>query len=454
MITKEQYMIELLKEGIIKAEIFKGNILVTKTEPFQWGDYLSFYDAGRYLFHKKRFLWRAPSGEIIVGIGFAYEWKKEVEASWKNLLKNRMGTGKPMIFGGFPFDSKKKVTPLWEGFEGPRFVLPRFLLKKDGNGTYLTTNFVITPEDKLEDVIKGYEEDRAQLLEKTMVRIEVPAIIANEEIAPVEWKNTVDKVIASLKEGEAEKVVLAREWQLTLAKNCDSLAILERLLKQQHSSYVFSFETGEKCFVGATPERLMKKEGSTFTSMCLAGSIGKGTTAAENKERANQLLHDKKNLREHGFVVEMVRNVMEDICEEINIPAEPIILEMRNIFHLYTPVYGVAKGNESLLKIVKRLHPTPALGGFPQRKAMEMIRHFEQLDRGWYGAPIGWIDGEGNGEFAVAIRSGLINGEKVSLFAGCGVVKDSQAETEYEETKVKFTPMMSALGGESLYESH
>jgi menaquinone-specific isochorismate synthase len=121
---------------------------------------------------------------------------------------------------------------------------------------------------------------------------------------------------------------------------------------------------------------------------------------------------------------------------------------MRDIQHLYTPVIGESRHAVSLFSLVERLHPTPALGGTPRDKALEMIREIEPLDRGWYAAPIGWIDALENGEFAVAIRSGLLQGREASIFAGCGVVGDSEPLSEYEETKVKLKPMLSALGVE------
>ncbi len=451
MVTKEQSVNDLIKKARKKAGIYKDNILVTKKETFQWRNPLSFYGIGVHLYNKRRFFWRNPSGEIMIGIGFAYELMEDVEAQWESLLKNMItsnGEDNPMIFGGFSFDSEKGTTYLWEGFAEEYFILPKFLLKVDGTRVTLTTNIVITPEDNVDIIIARYEMERGQLIEGNAVNMEIPSINSHEEIEPLKWMKTVDYVLSCMKEESVGKVVLAREWRVTFTESCDSVAIIERLLEQQHTSYIFSFEIGEKCFIGATPERLMKAEGNIYTSMCLAGSIGKTDSISENSRRQNQLLHDKKNLQEHKYVVEMIREVMMEACEEVKIPTEPTILEMRNIFHLCTPVYGIGKENTTLLQMVRKLHPTPALGGFPQKKAVEMIRHYEHLDRGWYGAPIGWIDGAGDGEFAVAIRSGIMCGEEMSLFAGCGIVEGSCAKEEYEETKVKFTPMMTALGGE------
>jgi menaquinone-specific isochorismate synthase len=160
-----------------------------------------------------------------------------------------------------------------------------------------------------------------------------------------------------------------------------------------------------------------------------------------------QLLADRKNRMEHQFVVQMIKEALEESCEDVILPDKPQLMKLRNIQHLYTPVVGKCKEDASLLLLVERLHPTPALGGLPKKAAIEKIRHVEELDRGLYGGPLGWMDYRGNGEFAVSIRSGLIQGKEASLFAGCGIVADSNSESEFSETSLKFRPMLTALGG-------
>ena len=135
-------------------------------------------------------------------------------------------------------------------------------------------------------------------------------------------------------------------------------------------------------------------------------------------------------------------------CDELNIPEKPTVTQLKNLQHLYTPVEATLKPSAHLFNLVQALHPTPALGGTPKEASLAFIREHELLDRGWYGAPIGWLDAQQNGEFAVAIRSGLIQKDEASLFAGCGVVEDSDPEMEYAETKMKFRPMLSILEDE------
>ncbi|WP_226374402.1 isochorismate synthase [Virgibacillus alimentarius] len=244
-----------------------------------------------------------------------------------------------------------------------------------------------------------------------------------------------------------KKIVLARELRLELKNKAEISAIIDKLIKTQATSYIFAFENGNDCFIGATPERLVKLEKNQLLSTCLAGTAPRGNTKEEDTRIGISLLDDEKNREEHDFVVKMIKRAINDYCTDIDIPGKPVIYPLKNLQHLFTPVIAKLKDKYSIFDIVRELHPTPALGGTPTEESLAFIREHEQLDRGWYGAPIGWLDSNQNSEFAVAIRSGLIKGDKASLFAGCGVVKDSDIEAEYEETNIKFLPMLSVLGG-------
>lgn len=146
----------------------------------------------------------------------------------------------------------------------------------------------------------------------------------------------------------------------------------------------------------------------------------------------------------------MIHDSFLSSCSDVKKPAGPQLYKTKSVQHLYTPITGHLKTSASLFDLIEKLHPTPALGGAPQQKAVEIIADIEPMTRGWYAAPIGWMDGRENGEFVVAIRSGLIEGKSARLFAGCGIVEDSDPRSEYEETQIKLKPMISALGGERL----
>lgn len=454
-----------IQQGIDSAKKLSKPVLVSEVQEIDHIEPLSFFAAGKNQYTGERLFWKDSAERLIfAGLGICKEIQSDqtsdrffhVEAEWKNFVKGAIRTGLhdiqgtgPLMFGGFSFDPLKKQTALWANFADARFHVPEFLLTKNGDRTYLTVNILCTGYNDTSLADKTAAKRNAILT--TLARTQETSslnIVDEREVAQEEWKNTVTALVEDLQERkDLKKVVMAREFQLIADENIPVEPILRNLLSEQPDSYTFAFEANSSCFVGASPERLVKKEGKKLYSACLAGSIAKGGTKEEEKRFGQELLSDKKNLIEHQYVVDMIRDAMEQVCTEVEIPPQPVLLKMRDIQHLYTPVIGFVKDTNSLLKIVGLLHPTPALGGFPKEMAVEKIREIEELDRGFYGAPIGWIDEQGDGEFAVAIRSGLLKGRNAHLFAGCGIVKDSDAESEFAETKIKFRPMLSALGG-------
>lgn len=167
----------------------------------------------------------------------------------------------------------------------------------------------------------------------------------------------------------------------------------------------------------------------------------------EDKKLGENLLDDHKNREEHQYVVNMISQVFRKYCTNIKMPKVPKLMKIRDIQHLLTPIEGKVEKGIDIFTLIEALHPTPALGGVPTAISMKMIRSIENMDRGYYAAPIGWTDTAGNGEFAVAIRSALLDGDCAYLYAGGGIVADSEPDKEYDETWVKFRPVMRALGG-------
>ncbi|EKN65959.1 isochorismate synthase [Neobacillus bataviensis LMG 21833] len=458
---------EIKERGLLavnRAKELGRPILISEVHHIEAINPLSFFNIGKDRYCGERFFWKDPTNEIVlIGLGISKQIQSDqatdrffhVEREWKSFLEDsiifnpysKMAVG-PLMFGGFSFDPYKEKTELWSKFADSLFHIPKYLVSILDGETYLTTNIVITPNDDFSLFSKVLEE-RNQLLHslKQDHGAKSAVLLETTEISPERWKQAVDGVVKELTNGPLKKVVLARELRLSFTNKVEAEAVLGNLYTQQPASYIFAFESNGDCFIGATPERLVKKRGSEVFSTCLAGSISRGITEEEDRILGQTLLNDQKNLIEHGFVVEMIKEALEESCEEIILPEKPQLLKNRDIQHLYTPVIGKCSNDASLLLLVERLHPTPALGGLPKKAAVEKIRQVEDLDRGFYGAPLGWIDYKQNGEFAVSIRCGLLQGDEASLFAGCGVVADSNSESEYLETSLKFTPMLRALGG-------
>ncbi|MCC3358059.1 isochorismate synthase [Bacillus sp. REN16] len=451
---------DYIEKGISRSKEISMPVLISQVKEIKNIDPLLFFSAGKREPFETRCFWSNPTNDtIIVGLGEAYtisdnesmERFDAIEEKWKRLVQHMIivddfspySTG-PILMGGFSFDPLKKRTELWDHFDDAKFVLPTIMLSYYKGSTYLTTNIICEPTGT--SFVESDLGNLDELIEENH-KLQTITSFTKEEVQPKEWKESVRNATIKVQSGEVEKVVLAREIKLHFDERIEADAVLTRLKEEQPMSYLFAIEYENSCFIGASPERLIKKKGDEFLTTCLAGSIRRGKTPAEDEQLENEILNDRKNLHEHDVVVQMIKNAMKESCTSISTPTHPGILKMRDIQHLYTPITGVAKEDVSLLTVVNRLHPTPALGGQPKQKANEIIRELEVLDRGWYGSPVGWFDTNDNGEFAVAIRSGLLKDNNASLFAGCGIVGDSEPESEYTETMIKFRPMLSALGG-------
>ncbi|MGR3765467.1 isochorismate synthase [Rossellomorea sp. NS-SX7] len=447
-----------------KAKQYQHPVLFSIVEEIDSVDPLSFYNEGNSAFKGTRFLWKDRDHTItLAGLGSAYTISTQddrdqffaVEKEWKRFIndgvilsqENWIGTG-PLLFGGFRFDPFNQRGGEWNDFENGTLQVPSFMLTKSKEADYLTLNMLCGPEDGEESLNEMIRMKNEIIRNSQYPSLPEEAAVRNvEDFNPEEWKKSVQNVVEELQAGDMEKVVLARKCKVTFDDPITSDFVLDNLWKQQPDSFIFSFEQNKSCFIGATPERLVKKTGEEVLSTCLAGSIARGRTLEEDEKLGEELLNDEKNRYEHHLVVETIQHALEPFCNELLLPEKPGLMKMKDIQHLYTPVVGRASRQTSLLNMVEKLHPTPALGGVPRDKALHVIRQEEKMDRGLYAGPVGWMDAYDNGEFAVAIRSGLLHDEGSYLYAGCGIVADSDPESEFKETQMKFRPMLRALGG-------
>ncbi|MGP4061445.1 isochorismate synthase [Halobacillus sp. H74] len=459
--TKAPHIEELIGEALQKAHHIGEPLFISIVERIDTQDPFQFFEAGSAVDTHRSFWQSADNDFTMVGVGkgsqlYAKSEQRfqEVQSLWNELQENaiihddynKKGTGM-VALGGFSFDPFEAETTPWESFPDSQLTIPAYLLTNVDEESYLTINAVIFPEDHPQQIANQILSQRELLFEAEMKAVQLPEIKKTVEISPEDWKVSVRKATEDIKAGMIEKVVLARELRLSFHEDTHITSILRTLAETQSNSYVFAFESNGDHFIGATPERLAKVDERKLVSTCLAGTTPRGRSEEEDMLLGQELLADPKNRQEHQFVVEMIREAVEACGSQIEIPEAPILYPLKNLQHLYTPVKAILDQGYTLLDVIEKLHPTPALGGMPQKKSVSYIREHETLNRGWYAGPVGWFDTRNNGEFAVAIRSALIQQDEASLFAGCGVVEDSDPEAEYEETAVKLQPMRSVLGG-------
>jgi menaquinone-specific isochorismate synthase len=257
-----------------------------------------------------------------------------------------------------------------------------------------------------------------------------------------EWMAAVASARTSILEGELLKVVLARDVLVDQPEPFSHRAVARRLAERYPQCW--TFVAGG--MVGASPELLVRREGPTLQSLTLAGSAPRGGVAEADRALGASLLRSHKDRWEHELAVRFVRETLSRCCSELWVDPEPFLLRLANVQHLATNVHGLLAEPLPAVELAGRLHPGAAVCGTPTRAALAVIDRLEGMDRGHYAAPVGWMDGSGDGEWAIALRCAEVSGTRARLFAGAGIVAESDPASELEETRLKLRPVLSALG--------
>jgi len=338
----------------------------------------------------------------------------------------------PVAFGSFTFDPTS---------DGSVLVVPGSVLGRSGGQAWLTTIGCSPQEDPPQT---GKPAAPAELRWH------------DGSLTAPQWQRAVSSAVARIKAGELSKVVLARDLYATASEDIDVRVLLARLADRYPDCWTFSCAG----LTGATPELYIRRVGAKVRSLVLAGTTPRGASPAEDRALGAALLASAKDVEEHQYAVADVRRALELLCDRLDIDDQPWLLHLANLQHLATNVTGRLAGPRpeetaagafgeyaSALALAAALHPTAAVCGTPAGAALELIRELEGMDRGRYAGPVGWVDARGNGEWGIALRSAELDGPRARLFAGCGIVADSDPVAELAETQVKFRPMQDALEG-------
>lgn len=362
------------------------------------------------------------------------------------------------FLGGFSFQDQPQ-NHHWQSFGTAVFVVPEWIMVRDGQLSLLTISKLVQPDENPESLGDWAESTLNRILLKLSVLGESNRTNGSatsefgdcfEQVpdpnAEFVWKSTVNEAKNRIINRDFDKIVLAREVHIKLNREPHVTHMMNFLRNEYPTCYTFMMRLNKgSVFLGCTPEKLVGLRSTLILTDGLAGTISRGKTATEDTVLERKLLKSEKDLAEHGFVVDAIGNRLRKFTHNLQFPDQPGIRKYQNVQHLYTPITANLNSDVSPLEIIERLHPTPAVGGHPREKTIQHIQSLERFDRGWYAAPMGWINTHGRGEFCVAIRSGLIGEGKARLFAGCGIVENSDPASEWEETNLKLIPMLSAL---------
>ncbi|WP_267162178.1 isochorismate synthase [Halovenus salina] len=352
---------------------------------------------------------------------------------------------RPRLFGGFSFTADSSAEGPWRGYPDAWFTLPAIQVSITSDGTWLTTAAIGPDAD--EAASERLDRWRDRIASLPVFEPGAPPGVESRRHTPElpEWREAVESVVDRIGDGDLRKVVLAQSLSADLAREPRVVDILARLGKSYPGCYQFLFEPEDSpSFLGATPERLVKMRGRTVDTEALAGSIGRGETKDEDDWLEAQIRDSEKNNHEHGLVVDAVCDQLAAMTTDIE-TGDRTVRKLSNVQHLQTPIRATLDDDRHVLELVEQLHPTPAVGGLPPEAARQTIRDLGGFDRGWYAAPVGWIDEHGDGTFLVAIRSAVTDNTTATMFAGAGIVDDSDPDEEYDEIQLKFRPILDEL---------
>jgi menaquinone-specific isochorismate synthase len=274
----------------------------------------------------------------------------------------------------------------------------------------------------------------------------VGVTFADGALSSAEWAGRVFEAVERITSGEIDKVVLARDLRVQAEDPVDPRWLLQRLAERYDTTWVFAVDG----LVGATPEMLVRLEKGLVTSRVLAGTIQRTGDDEHDLALAASLARSSKDLEEHEYAVRSVADALRPHCSSMNVPESPFVLHLSNVMHLATDVAGVLRDDTTSLALAASLHPSAAVCGTPTAVADEVIAELEQMDRGRYAGPVGWMDAAGDGEWGIALRCGAYEPDDpaaLRLFAGCGIVAGSDPESEVAESDAKLVPMRDALSG-------
>lgn len=344
-------------------------------------------------------------------------------------------------FNRFDAENPQPTDELFEAFPRLKLLLPEVILIENEQGRFLQIN-------SLGPVYAGRVERFARQMMNAPHRTRTTIPFTLEPDEREAWERAVEQGLDAIGSGRVEKVVLSRRQKLVAEHPFSSKDLLINLIDGYSRGTVLLYRYGDVFFCGCTPELLVRKTGQRVESMCLAGTTGVGSSEAERARLAEELLNDEKNLREHAYVVYFIREVFRRNCHDIVIADKPEILSLKHVQHLHTPIRAEVMEGVSLSSLMKQLHPTPALSGTPVGEALMLIRRIEAYNRGFYGGACGYVDAAGDGEIAVGLRTGVFDGEIGWVYAGCGIVADSDAAAEFDEIDMKLQTVLSAFEGD------
>jgi salicylate biosynthesis isochorismate synthase len=357
------------------------------------------------------------------------------------------GSG-PVWVGGFAFAPRGGSAPEWASLAPGQLVLPELSLARRGDEARLTVTAALGGDESADTVLQRLRA-RVDTLEPAAMPLLDPDPVTSARVAgaapPEHYESAVAHAVERIRSGEIEKVVLAREVRVHAPAAIDPAPLFDALRAAFPACYCYLVGTPELSFIGASPELLVRRDGARAQTVALAGTTRRSADPSVDDLLGEQLLQGAKEREEQAIVARRIERNLRPVSVWVAAADEPVLVKVQNVQHLATPIRAQLADPVPCVELAGRLHPTPAVGGEPRDDAYRLIPALEGLDRGWYAGTVGWTDLSEDGEFCVAIRCALLRGSVAHLYAGNGIVRDSDPADELAETEVKLQALLPLL---------
>lgn len=458
-------LIENLEDAVREAASGDGRTLASATVAVDPGIDPSAIAFGSRRAGDRWFCWEQPDrdGFALAGIGTALEVVsrggdrfEDVAERCAETLRRRVATEPPELpagagavwTAGFAFDPEGGSESTWSSLPPALAAMPELTFFRAGEQAFATAAITVDPGVDAGAATDGIRRRLASLQSQALTPPDPLPSDATRIVGrhtPERYEEIVAAAVERIGAGEIEKVVLAREIVVEAGSAHDPGALLGALRELFPSCFCFCFGTPEAAFVGASPELLVRRSGAVAATVALAGTTGRSADPAVDDHLGEAMLRSPKVRDEHQIVVRRIQRELRPHAVWVQAEDEPVVVRIANLQHLATPIRAQLAEARSAIELAGLLHPTPAIGGEPREPALELIGELEGIDRGWYAGPVGWMDATEDGEFCVGLRSALLRDREAHLYAGNGIVAESDPAEELAETELKFAALLPLL---------
>jgi isochorismate synthase len=420
--------------------------------------------AGSRLAADRWFCWEQPDrGFALAGLGSAIAVVSRGEDRFSDLAARcaraehdrvaeepdelPAGAG-PVWSTGFAFSPRGGSDPLWSSLPPALAVLPEIALARSPDGAFLTASILLEPGADPDQLLRRASGRIGSLRAGVLTPADPHPSAATRifgRYSPERYEKIVAAAVERIRSTSIEKVVLARELTVEAPSAHDPGALFGALRDLFPSCFCFAVGTGQAAFIGASPELLVRRSGPVAATVALAGTTSRSADPAVDDHLGEAMLRSPKVRDEHGIVVRRIERSLRPHAVWVHAESQPFVVKVGNLQHLATPIRAQLAESNSAIELAGLLHPTPAIGGEPKDPALKLIQELEGIDRGWYTGPVGWMDAADDGEFCVGLRSALVRDREAHLFAGCGIVADSDPSAELQESELKFEALLPLL---------